>query len=130
MQKITEKGIIRPNGVVLEKHEYKTILFLTELGYDVELVRKSNICGQRSPDIKMDGLFWEIKCPKGQGKYLIQNTLHKAVDQSENIIIDLCRVKIGQERCISKIEKEFRLTKRMRRIMIITKKKSVLEFKK
>lgn len=36
------KGKIIPNGVILEKHEYKTILLFTEMGANVELIPKSN----------------------------------------------------------------------------------------
>lgn len=125
-----KKGKIIPNGVVLEKHEYQTVLFFTELGFDVELVPKSNKLGERSPDIKMGNLLWEMKCPKGQGKYLIQNTLHKAADQSENIIIDLRRIKIYHARCMARIEKEFRLTRRIRRIKVVTKTKNIIDFQK
>ncbi len=125
-----KKGKIIPNGVVLEKHEYQTVLYFTELGIDVELVPKSHKFGERSPDIKMDNLLWEMKCPKGQGKYLIQNTLHKAADQSENIIIDLRRIKIHHARCMTRIEKEFRLTRRIRRIKVITKTKNIIDFQK
>ena len=35
-----KKGKIIPNGVILEKHEYKTILLFTEMGSDVELIPK------------------------------------------------------------------------------------------
>lgn len=47
------KGRIIPNGVVLEVHEYRTVLFFTELGYDVELIPKSNKPGEHSADIMM-----------------------------------------------------------------------------
>ena len=36
-----KKGKIIPNGVILEKHEYKTVLMFTEMGIDVELISKS-----------------------------------------------------------------------------------------
>ncbi len=67
-------GKIIPNGVPLEKHEYNTILLLTNIGYDIELVPKSNIPGTKSPDIRIGKLLWEIKSPKGQGNSLIKNT--------------------------------------------------------
>ena len=51
-----KKGKIIPNGVILEKHEYKTILLFTEMGSDVELIPKSDKKGVRTPDIIMDGL--------------------------------------------------------------------------
>ncbi len=82
-----KKGKIIPNGVILEKHEYKTVLFFTELGIDVELIPKSEKEGVHTPDVIMNSLKWEMKSPKGEGKYLMQNTIQKAVKQSENIIL-------------------------------------------
>lgn len=87
-------GKIIPNGVLLKPHELATVVLLTELGYDVILIPKNNKIGEHTPDIGMLGMPWEMKCPKGQGKYLIQNTIHRAADQSENIILDLRRIKI------------------------------------
>lgn len=88
-----KKGKIIPNGVILEKHEYKTILLFTEMGSDIELIPKSDKKGVRTPDIIMDGLKWEMKSPKGKGRWLLENTLQKAVRQSPNVIIDLDRIK-------------------------------------
>lgn len=39
------RGNIIPNGVVLEKHEYKTILLFTEMEKDVELIPRSKTSG-------------------------------------------------------------------------------------
>lgn len=60
-----KKGKITPNGVVLKTHENATAVFLTEQGFDVELIPASNIEGVHTPDIKMDGLKWEMKAPLG-----------------------------------------------------------------
>ena len=125
-----KKGTIIPNGVILESHETATVVFFTELGYDVELIPKSNIEGLHKPDIHMDGLDWEIKSPKGEGKWLIPNTLKKAQHQSDNIIIDLRRIKIPQEKCLIDLKREFNHSKRIKRLKIITKSHKLLEFDK
>ena len=54
-------------------------------------------------------------------------TVQKAAHQSENIIIDLRRIKIKQDKCIEESEKQFRYSKRIKRLIIITKSKKVLE---
>lgn len=123
-------GKIKPNGVILQPHELKTVVFLTELGHNIELIPKSNIYGIHTPDIKMSSISWEIKCPKGEGKYLIQNTLHKAAHQSENIILDLRRIKIHQTKCLREIEKQFTLSRRLKRIKIITKSRKIIDLNK
>lgn len=124
------KGKIIPNGVVLREHEYKTVLFLTELGMDVELVPKSNKFGEHTPDMRILGLFWEMKAPKGEGKYLMANTIQRAVRQSANIIIDLRGTKRHQSKCLAEIEKEFLKSRSVRRIRVITKGKRLVDFNK
>ena len=125
---MTNKGIITPNGVSLEKHEFETILIFTELGYNISLIPKSNAKGIHTADIIMDGRQWEIKCPRGNGRWLLENTLKKASKQSENIIIDLARIKIHQTKCLKELEKQFYKIKQMRRLIIITKTKKIVDF--
>ena len=38
-----EKGKLKQNGVHLEEHEYNTVKYLLESGYDVELIPPSKI---------------------------------------------------------------------------------------
>ncbi len=121
------KGIITPNGVVLQPHELATIIFFTELGFDIELIPKSQIKGSHKPNIVMQGLEWEIKSPKGEGKSLIKNTLQKALLQSRYIIIDLRRTKRHQDKCLIELKREFTLSKSIKRLMIITKKGKLID---
>ena len=97
---------------------------------DVELIPKSDKKGVRTPDIIMDGLKWEMKSPKGKGRWLLENTLKKAVRQSPNIIIDLDRIKIHQTKCLQELEKQFYKSKGVRWLKIVTKTKKIVEFKK
>ena len=125
-----KKGKITPNGVILKTHENATVVFLTEQGHNVELIPKSNTPGLHSPDIIMNGLKWEMKAPKGAGKYLINNTIQKAVKQSRNIIIDLRRTKRHQSKCLREIEKEFQKSKSIDHMIVVTKSSRKLVFKK
>ena len=125
-----KKGKIIPNGVILEKHEYRMVLLFTEMGVDIELISKSEKKGVHAPDIVMNGLRWEIKSPKGEGKYLMQNTIQKAVKQSRNVIIDLRRAKRSQERCLQELEKEFGSSKNLQKLKVITKSRKILDFEK
>ena len=127
---MTKTGKIIPNGVSLEKHEYKTILFLTELGLDVELVPRSNKPGIRTPDAIINGEPWELKAPKGQGRWLLENTLQKATRQSQNVIIDLNRIQIHQAKCLNELEKQFKKSKQIHKLRIITKNHKVIDFEK
>lgn len=78
----------------------------------------------------MDGLMWEMKAPKGDGKWVISNIIKKAERQSENLIIDLRRSKLSQDKSISLLMREFEHSKRLRRMKIITKSRSIIDLSK
>ena len=123
-------GKITPNGVVLKTHESATVVLLTEQGFDVELIPKSNVRGVHTPDIKMAGVKWEMKAPLGEGRQLMENTIQRALKQSQNIIVDLRRTKRHQTRCLRELEKQFVSKKSVKRLKIITKGGKVLDFEK
>ena len=123
-------GKITPYGVVLETHEYKTITLFTELGIDIELIPKSEIPGVHTADIRMQGLEWEIKSPKGNGRWLIENTLRRAVKQSCNIILDLRRIKIPMQKCLVEINKQFQISKGIKNLKVITKNNTIIDYNK
>ena len=125
-----KKGKITPNGVVLRTHENATAVFLTEQGFDIELIPASNIEGIHTPDIKMNGLEWEMKAPIGEGKYLMSNTVQKAVKQSNNVIIDLRHTKRHQTKCIRELEREFSKSSSLKRLKVIAKNGKTLDFSK
>ena len=125
-----KKGKITPNGVVLKTHENATAVFLTEQGFDVELIPASNIERVHTPDIKMDGLKWEMKAPLGEGNQLMENTIQRALRQSQNIIIDLRHTKRHQTKCLRELEKQFLNKKGIKRLKVITKSGKTLDFEK
>lgn len=125
-----KRGKITPNGVVLKTHENATAVFLTEQGFDVDLIPTSNIEGMHTPDIKMNGLKWEMKAPTGEGKYLMANTIQRAVKQSHNVIVDLRHTKRHQTKCLRELENEFKRSGSLKRLKIITKSGKTLDFEK
>ena len=127
---MTKRGKITPNGVILKTHEYATIVFLTELGFDISCIPKSNVEGVHSPDIRISNIRWEMKSPTGEGKYLISNTIQRAIKQSPNIIIDLRRAKRHETKCLRELQNEFAKSKSLKRLKIITKRGKVIDFVK
>ena len=125
-----KKGTLIQNGVHLKEHEYKTVKLFLENGFDVELVPASKIKGLKMPDIMLQGIPWEMKSPEGDGKRTIKNTVQNASHQSENIIIDLQRCKTDEERALREIDRYFRLSRRLKRLKVITKDKRILDFSK
>jgi hypothetical protein len=125
-----KQGRITPNGVVLHTHENATVVFLTEQGFDIELLPPLQQKGARTPDIRMNDLEWEIKCPVGKSANTIKRAFKTALRQSQNIIFDLRGSKMTDAVNIAKLEKEFSDIKSARRLIIITKKRELLDFYK
>jgi len=123
-----KQGTIIANGVVLEKHENATVVFLTSKGFNVELI--SPVLERKTPDIKMKKLFWEIKRPTANSKYTIQHAFKSALKQSPNIIFDLRSSKLHQEQALNRLKREFELSKGVKRLKVILKSQRIVDFTK
>lgn len=113
-----------------EQAEFETAKFFAAMGKDITFIRPSSIPNQHRPDIKMDGIEWEIKCPEGSSKRTIENCIRSAEKQSSSIIIDLRRIKLPEHRCLKDIENNFFTKPRIKRIMVITKEKEIITYTK
>jgi hypothetical protein len=125
----TGKTII-PYGIYPEPHELTTARFFNKLGFDVEFIPLSYQKGVHTPDIKMDGILWEIKAPKSSGKYTLQHSFKTALKQSQNVIFDLRNFPLYENRYIGKIKNLFNTSKSVKRLLVITKSLKILDFKK
>ncbi len=129
MKKSIKPGkIIIQHGAFPEPHEIMTANFFTGIGKDIEFIRPNLASGVKNPDIKMDGIKWEIKSPCGNSRATIEKIYKKAQLQSINIIFDLRRIGMPEEKAISKIKREFSLRPgKVKRVIIITKKAKILD---
>ena len=125
-----KQGKITPNGVVLHTHENAAVVFLASQGFDIELLPPVQSRGVHTPDLKMLDLDWELKSPRSNGKYTIEHSFRSALKQSSNIIFDIRASKMPQQKCIAEIERRFNDFKKTTRVMIITKRRGLLEFKR
>ena len=123
-----KQGKITPNGVILKEHENATVVWLTEHGFNVELILPSPF--SKKSNIIFNGLEWEMKSPKGDGKENLEHAFKAAVKQSENIIFDLRRSRIPENKALTKLKKELRLSKKAKRLIVITKAAKRLDFTK
>ena len=124
----SRKGKIIPNGVSLEKHEYDTVLFLTTIGYDIELIPPSHVPSVKTPDFIMDGLQWEMKSPKGKSRSTLEHAFQSAVKQSENIVFDLRRTDIPLEKALTTLSRLMNTSKKARKFSVITKQQKLIHF--
>jgi len=117
-------SILLPPGVFISKHEKLTADYLAEKLYkDVTFLVPDRRRGAKTPDILMDGVKWEIKCPKGRSSRTIENNLRAALKQSRNIVIDLRRMdgRIPTKRHINEISKQFEKSKIIKKLIVVTR---------
>ena len=125
---MSKGGKITYNHVQLRKHEQSTVQFLAHCGHNIELIPKIDIEGVHTPDFWMDGETWEMKSPCRKGSSVIKNNLQTAARQSVNVIIDLRRIKRDETKSLREIEREFAHSKRLSKIMVITKSRKIIDF--
>lgn len=123
-------GKITPNGVSLEKHENETVVYFTNMGYNIELIPPSNTPKAKTPDFMMSGKAWEMKSPQGKSRVTVEHAFKRAAKQSENIILDLRRTKIPTDQAKTSLEKLFKASRRIRNLKAITRGQGLLDFKK
>jgi hypothetical protein len=125
-----KQGKTTPNGVVLHTQENATVVFLTQQGYDIELLPPVQRKNARTPDIRINEIDWEIKCPVGKSTNTIKRAFKTALGQSKYIIFDLRNSKMPDKINIAKLEKEFSDIRSAKRLIVITKSRKMLDFRK
>lgn len=125
---MAKRGKYTSHNIKLHEHEEKTILFLLQRGYSVELIAPTGI--SRTPDIILDGARWEMKAPEGDTKWTISRNLNKGRGQSNKIIVDLRRCKRTDEKCLREIQNYFSASRSISEILVITKKQRAVVYKK
>ena len=113
-----------------EQNEFEAAKIFAKLGKDIVFVMPSSIPNQHRPDILMDGVEWEIKCPEGNSKRTIENNIRKALLQSHNIIFDLRHIRLSEKQCISELEQQFKRRTEIRKLHIIKKNGDLLSYTK
>lgn len=126
--KNTAGNITIPADCDVWPHELRTAKALAASGHDVVFVRRIGGDRVKTPDIEMDGILWEMKCPEtGQTKSL-QRVLRRASAQSGNVLIDSSRMKGVSDQAV---ERELRrlkpLVKAVRRLILVNKERKVID---
>ena len=111
-------------------HELALAELFADLGKDIVFLRPSNIPGVYIPDIRMDGLEWEMKSPEGKSERTIRRNLHKASTQSRNVIFDLGRIGIPEDKCLKQLNEAFDSSHYIKNMIIVTKAKEIIRLKK
>lgn len=108
-------------------HEESAAVILSKyFDSDVKFIATSNF---GTPDISIRGVAWEIKSPVGESKNNIQKNIRAAAKQSRNVVIDLRRSKLHQERAVGYINQFLSRPNNIKRLIVITKRAKVLDIK-
>jgi hypothetical protein len=84
----------------------------------------------KTHDIVMDGRIWEIKSPKGDAKTTVGNQFKRSSKQrARHIVFDAQRTRLKDEKIKTEIRREMRQRKSVKRVLFISKDKSVIEVK-
>jgi hypothetical protein len=82
------------------------------------------------PDVKMDGLKWEMKSLRKNGKYTVEHAVRSGLKQSENLLFDLRRLRTSGNNALAKLTRQFAMTKSWKRLIVISKDGKLLRFEK
>jgi len=106
-------------------HELSAALILAvHFRSDVIFLRPQR---DKTPDVEVNGVRWEIKSPRGNGKKTIENNLRTARKQSVNIVLDLRRIKLHQSKANARIRYFLSKGHHFKKLLVITKSNKVLE---
>jgi Contact-dependent growth inhibition CdiA C-terminal domain len=123
--------IVIPPGVFVTIHEKRAADFIAiHTGNTIAFILPDRQIGRKSPDIKMAGHLWEIKSPKGKTSRTIENNLRLALQQSPYIILDVRRMdgRIPTKRLSDETRRQFTLSKKIKKILLITRLGPIIDF--
>ncbi|SRR6266536_2773663 len=111
---------------VPKEHELSAALILAyHFKADVIFLRPET---KKTPDIDVNGTKWEIKSPRGNGKKTIDNNLRAAHRQSRNVVLDLRRAKLHQNKATARINYYLSAgPHKIKHLKIITKTQKIID---
>jgi hypothetical protein len=128
MRRKKEEGrIVIPGVLVPEAHELMTAQILASQGWKVQFIVPDRLNGRRTPDVLINGVQWEMKCPTGASKSTVQAQLKRALRQSPNIIFDSIRTKLSDDYIQAELRRNLRLSRSIKRLIFISKRREFIE---
>jgi hypothetical protein len=122
-------------GAIPTETEIRAVDILVVNGFvekHVLFLKPNRRKGARTPDIQIDDdLKWEIKSIEKNGKYTLDHAERAALRQADKLIFDLQKLRGVQiDKVIKRLERDFKMTNKWRKLAIITKDEKVLTCKK
>lgn len=128
---MTNQGkIIIHNGVHPWPHEIKTAEALSENGYTIVFISKSEIEHEKTADVFLDGIAYEMKSPTSSRLSAIERNIKKAMSQSMNIIFDSKRMKnVKDSQVLYELKKQLSNNRKIESLLFVDKKRRVHKLK-
>lgn len=112
-----------------KEHEKKAARILANyFNSDLIFIRRGPSC---TPDIKVvkTRQVWELKSPLGDGKRTISNNIREASNQSKNVVVDLSRCKINNQKALSRIRGFLSSgDAHLKKLLVIDKSGKIIDF--
>lgn len=129
--KNTKGEIIIPAGANVWPHELSSAKALANAGYKVEFLVRSEGQYEKTADLAMAGMFWELKAPKGSSMKAVERNLRKACLQSANVVFDSSRLKSIPDHAV---ERELRACaggriKQLKHLLFVNRHHEVIDIK-
>ncbi len=112
-------------GAITKQHELSLAEILVHTGFDVDFIA---VGSTKTPDIFFWNRYWEIKSPIGCSSRTIENNLRAALTQSENVILDLRRTSIPDEKTITYLQNHVKNFRKLKTLLIVTKQLEIYRF--
>ena len=101
------------------------LIVATHFKTDVVFLRPGPM---KSPDLLLKQEIWELKSPRGNSKNTIHNIFVTSRKQSYNVIIDLRRCRMNEQKAFARIRDAFNKRRRKRcQLLVITKQNRVID---
>lgn len=117
-------GIFISSGRKVWPHENRVAKILAMAEHNVEFLLEN---GQKSPDILLDGIEFEIKSPKTVSTNTLEHLLKRGLRQCSNLIIDTSRTKMRDDKMRSFLVMQMRKSKQIKRMLMITKRGQIID---
>ena len=119
-----QRGVYIAPGRNPWPHELRTARVLALAGHYVEFLPEGNL---HSPDVRLDGVEYEIKSPETEKTSSLEQTIRAALKQCPNIIIDSSRMKMHDDRARRFLVRKCHEQKQIKKMIFVTKRGEIID---
>lgn len=111
-------------------HELLTAEALAKAGYIVEFIPKSNVAYNKTPDVRINGIHYEMKSPTSSHLPVVDKNVKKALSQSANVVFDSRRMKNAKDaQVLRELEKSIATRRKLKSLVFVDKRRAVHRLK-